>query len=76
MSKCEHCGGEHLARCPDVKAVEYHTSGRIKRVEYFSNAEKFATYPPYPYQVYPVYPTSPSVISTTSPPYPFATCGA
>lgn len=34
--QCQHCGRVHLSRCPDIKAIEYHPDGSIKRVEYFA----------------------------------------
>lgn len=32
---CKHCGNHHDGQCWRVKAVEYHTDGSVKRVEYF-----------------------------------------
>jgi hypothetical protein len=36
--KCRWCGkaAHGDARCPDVKAMEYHTDGTVKRVEFFA----------------------------------------
>lgn len=33
---CPHCGGMaiHMGPCPNIKAIEYHPDGSIKRVEY------------------------------------------
>jgi hypothetical protein len=32
---CQWCGVIHLtAKCPQVKAIEYHANGKIKRVEF------------------------------------------
>ena len=32
---CPRCGGNHyLEKCPQVKAIEYHENGSIKRVEF------------------------------------------
>ena len=32
---CPRCGGNHyLEKCPQVKAIEYHANGKIKRVEF------------------------------------------
>jgi hypothetical protein len=36
---CPHCSSEwqavfHSGRCPEIKAIEYDASGRIKRIEY------------------------------------------
>lgn len=36
---CKHCGKLHSVRCPDVKAIEYHPDGSIKRVEYVTPAD-------------------------------------
>lgn len=34
---CEWCGVIHLtSKCPQVKAIEYHPNGRVKRVEFHS----------------------------------------
>ena len=38
--RCPHCGSYHQAeRCPQVKAIEYHLDGSIKRVEFFAPAD-------------------------------------
>ena len=36
---CSHCSGPwswvvHSGRCPEIKAIEYHPSGSVKRIEY------------------------------------------
>ena len=32
---CPRCGGNHhLEKCPQVRAIEYHDNGKIKRVEF------------------------------------------
>lgn len=33
---CPHCGRNtlHLGPCPNIKAIEYHPNGTIKRIEY------------------------------------------
>ncbi len=37
---CPHCGGWHTnKRCPEVRAIEYHPDGSIKRVEYVGEVE-------------------------------------
>lgn len=33
--KCNYCGLYHEAKCPLVKAFEYHPDGTLKRVEFF-----------------------------------------
>ena len=50
---CQWCGcGPHIGKCPEVKSMEYHPDGTIKRVEFFSWADKcppaMPTYPTYP----------------------------
>ena len=30
---CPHCGTYHIATCPRIKAIEYHTNGTVKRIE-------------------------------------------
>jgi hypothetical protein len=34
--KCQYCGLIHEAKCPNVKAIEYHPDGTVKRVEFFA----------------------------------------
>jgi hypothetical protein len=34
--KCQWCGHTHGDLCPHVKAFEYHESGSLKRVEFFT----------------------------------------
>lgn len=36
---CEHCGVIHAGPCPRIKAIEYHETGTIKRIEYWENHE-------------------------------------
>ena len=36
---CPHCSGNntfvfHQGKCPEVKAIEYHPNGQIKKIEY------------------------------------------
>jgi hypothetical protein len=31
---CGHCGFWHQGPCPNVKAIEYHRNGSVKRIEY------------------------------------------
>lgn len=38
---CRWCGLiGHLGRCPDLRAMEFHQDGTIKRVEFFSSGER------------------------------------
>ena len=32
--QCRWCGNYHGARCPEVRAIEYHEDGSMKRVEF------------------------------------------
>jgi ribosome modulation factor len=41
--KCEYCGGSHVAKCPLVKAFNYHSDGSLARVEFYSPVD----YPTY-----------------------------
>ena len=34
--RCDHCGGFHAAKCPLVKAYEYHPDGTLRRVEFYA----------------------------------------
>jgi hypothetical protein len=34
--RCEWCGQSHTAKCPLIKAVEYHENGTIKRIEFLT----------------------------------------
>lgn len=61
--KCRWCGNEHGALCHDVKAIEYHANGRVRRVE-FKTASDYIPMSPSPAPSYPL-PIGPS-----SPPYP------
>lgn len=36
--KCPHCGLFHDATCPRIKAIDYHESGAVKRVEFHNYA--------------------------------------
>jgi len=48
QTKCRWCGFIHGARCPIVKAIEFHADGvTIKRVEYVTDAD--APPPPQPW---------------------------
>jgi hypothetical protein len=44
---CRYCGNHHGPRCPDVKAIEYHPDGTVKRVEYITAAD-YAPLPVWP----------------------------
>lgn len=33
---CPHCGLIHNTTCPRVSAIEYHTDGTLKRIEFHS----------------------------------------
>jgi hypothetical protein len=35
LESCPWCDGSHTGRCPQVKALEYHENGQVKRVEYY-----------------------------------------
>ena len=35
-SSCPHCGGIHTAKCPLIKAIDYHEDGTVKRVEFYA----------------------------------------
>lgn len=37
--KCRYCGNYHGPLCPDVKAIEYHPNGTVKRVEFKTAAD-------------------------------------
>jgi hypothetical protein len=38
---CQWCGcGPHIGKCPEVKSLEYNADGTIKRIEFFSWADK------------------------------------
>ena len=37
--ECQHCGQWHGKLCPQVKAIEYHPDGRVKRIEYVTSAD-------------------------------------
>lgn len=37
---CHWCGGWHSAKCPMVKAIEYHPNGMTKRVEFYELSGK------------------------------------
>lgn len=45
---CRWCGKYHGTLCPDVKAIEYHPDGTVKRVEFKSVADYFAPVPTLP----------------------------
>lgn len=38
-SACRWCGKEHGPRCPEIKAIEFHPDGAVKRVEYVTGAD-------------------------------------
>jgi len=33
---CPHCGMYHNTTCPRIRAIEYHSNGSVKRVEFHS----------------------------------------
>lgn len=35
LETCQWCGCIHSGKCPQVKAIEYHPNGSVKRVEFF-----------------------------------------
>lgn len=37
--KCNWCGNYHGVKCPEVKALEFHPDGTIKRVEFTTAAD-------------------------------------
>lgn len=38
--KCRRCGDDHdIVECPGVKAVEYHSDGKISRLEFVTVAD-------------------------------------
>ena len=53
---CQHCGSEfpHQGQCPRIKAIEYDSSGFVKKIEYFSPNEIM-----YPYHQPPTMQPSP-----------------
>jgi hypothetical protein len=57
LTKCPHCANYHAGRCPEVRAIEYHQDGSIKRVEYLTPADSMA--PVLPAQWQPWQPTMP-----------------
>ena len=40
MGPCKYCGNVHRGRCPEVKAVEYHEDGGIKRIEFVTPSDR------------------------------------
>lgn len=42
LNTCQWCGCIHSGKCPQVKAIEYHPNGSIKRVEFFSPGDHVA----------------------------------
>lgn len=51
ITNCQFCGKSHGVRCPEVKAIEYHESGVIRRVEFMTARDYMAplsTLPPLP----------------------------
>lgn len=36
MATCQWCGNIHGAKCPIVKAFEFHPDGTVKRVEFYA----------------------------------------
>ena len=70
--QCQHCGGYHVAKCPLIKAIEYHPDGEVKRVEFMTPAD-YAM--PMPY--IPSWPAAPNPYPPGAPfvpPY-VVTCG-
>lgn len=39
MNICRWCGVIHGPRCPEVRAIEYHEDGTVKRVEFLTPAD-------------------------------------
>ena len=38
--KCQWCGSmPHAGMCPNVKAIEFHEDGRVKRVEFMTGMD-------------------------------------
>lgn len=42
LSTCQWCGCIHSGKCPQVKAIEYHENGTIKRIEFFGYGDHVA----------------------------------
>ncbi len=40
--ECRFCGKSHGVRCPEIKAIEYHENGAIKRIEYLTPSDYYA----------------------------------
>jgi hypothetical protein len=64
MTKCQWCEKDHGLICPEIKAIEYHPDGMVKRVEFMTFADKM--YPFLVPQPLPVYPSQPPI-----PTYPY-----
>lgn len=41
QEKCQWCGVIHGPKCPEVRAIEYHQDGTIKRVEFITRADRY-----------------------------------
>jgi hypothetical protein len=39
LTNCPYCGESHGVLCPQVKAIEYFPSGKVKRVEFKTAAD-------------------------------------
>lgn len=42
IKACEWCGLVHTTKCPQIKSVEYHPDGSVRRYEFFGPKD----YPP------------------------------
>ena len=42
LNTCQWCSCIHSGKCPQVKAIEYHANGNIKRIEFFGPNDYFA----------------------------------
>ena len=41
--QCPWCGSYHYGKCGLVSAIEYHSNGTIKRVEFYPPIQNFGT---------------------------------
>lgn len=62
LNTCEWCGCIHSGKCPQVKAIQYHKDGTVKRVEFFAPNDYVA-----PVVVKPFEPSQPRVGVTLTP---------
>jgi len=55
ITNCQFCGKDHGKRCPDVRAIEYHENGVIRRVEFMTPRDYMPSLAPMPSPgLYPV----------------------